>query len=222
MDKKKGMPLKKDFLEFTMITSIIMYIFSFASAEGSDSINFNYSNQPVLGNSDAPIKVVIFEDFLCPHCAAFAENVFPQLEREYGDNDKVAFFLINFPLGSFGPPSIISAVAGECAYKQGNDAFWEFHKIILRSQRKIDYTAQSLAKLASDYVPKLKPKKLKKCIEANRLIGKVNADREIAVAVANSTPTVLVNGERVNDDYGNSDPSLEAISTAIDKALGNL
>ncbi len=206
----------------TAILAIMVYARFFDSTSSSGPVEIDYSVQPVLGDSNAPIKVVLFEDFLCPHCASFTEDIFPQLKREYKENENVAFFFINFPLGSFGPPSVASALAGECAYEQDNEAFWELKTVLMRSQRQIDYTAKGLAELADQYVSALDAKELEICIEENRHSKRVSSDREIAASVARSTPTVIVNGELVADESGNSDPSLEGISAAIEQALSGL
>ena len=207
--------------------AIIVYSRFFSDTAGNNggingTANLDYSGQPVLGDENAPVKVALFEDFLCPHCASFTEDVLPRLKREYKDNDKVAFFFINFPLGGFGPPSVISALASECAYEQNNEAFWELKTVLMRSQRKIDYTAKGLAELADQYVPDLDIKDFETCVEESRHLEKVSGDREIASAVATSTPTVLVNGKATSDAEGNNDPSFEGISSAIEQALNNL
>lgn len=203
------------------ILGVIIYV-KLPKGNNNNSIDINYSQQPVLGDRNAPVKVVLLEDFLCPHCASFTDGAFLQLKREYADNNKVAFFFINFPLGSFGPPSTISAQAVECVYAQDNNAFWEFKTLLMRSQRKVDYTAQGLAKLANDYIPNLDSAELEICIEENKYGAEVTNDRTLAQKVATSTPTVLVNGEVAVNATGDSDPSYFTIKTTIENALANL
>ncbi len=129
----------------------------------------------------------------------------------------------NFPLGAFGPPSTLVALAGECVYKQNNDAFWDFKTLLMRSQRQIDYTTQNLAKFVTKSINTIKYKKLVTCIERERFIGRVNSDRAIGEkSGVVSTPTVFVNGERVEDASGNSDPSFSSITSAIEQAFSTL
>src|SRR5262249_57911572 len=52
----------------------------------------------VLGSATAPITVVEYSSLTCPHCAAFAENVFPMLQSKYIDTGKVRFISREFPL----------------------------------------------------------------------------------------------------------------------------
>ena len=42
-----------------------------------------------LGREDAPVVVVDFSNYLCPHCQNHALNVLPRLKAEYIDAGKV-------------------------------------------------------------------------------------------------------------------------------------
>ncbi len=44
-----------------------------------------------LGNADAAVTVIEYGSYTCPHCAAFAVNVFPLLKAEYIDTGKIKF-----------------------------------------------------------------------------------------------------------------------------------
>jgi protein-disulfide isomerase len=46
-----------------------------------------------LGSPDAPVKVVEYASYTCPHCATFHTNVFKNLKAEYIDTGKVHFTL---------------------------------------------------------------------------------------------------------------------------------
>ena len=44
-----------------------------------------------IGSPDAPVKIVEYASFTCPHCAHFAEEVFKPLKRDYIDTGKVHY-----------------------------------------------------------------------------------------------------------------------------------
>jgi protein-disulfide isomerase len=46
-----------------------------------------------LGSADAPVKIVEYASFTCPHCAHFHTDVFKQLKADYIDTGKVHFTL---------------------------------------------------------------------------------------------------------------------------------
>ncbi|PIE15566.1 MAG: thiol-disulfide oxidoreductase [Rhodobacterales bacterium] len=45
----------------------------------------------VMGAEDAPVTVVEYASFTCPHCASFHQEVLPQLKENYIDTGKVRF-----------------------------------------------------------------------------------------------------------------------------------
>lgn len=46
-----------------------------------------------LGDENAPLEIVEYASFTCPHCRRFHEEVFPKLKAEYIDTGKVRFTL---------------------------------------------------------------------------------------------------------------------------------
>ena len=50
-----------------------------------------------LGREDAPVVVVDFSNYLCPHCQNHALNVLPRLKAEYIDTGKVRYLFRDFP-----------------------------------------------------------------------------------------------------------------------------
>ncbi|SEP64983.1 Protein-disulfide isomerase [Loktanella sp. DSM 29012] len=45
----------------------------------------------VMGDADAPIEMIEYASFTCPHCANFHATVWPQLKADYIDTGKVRF-----------------------------------------------------------------------------------------------------------------------------------
>ncbi|MBV2360153.1 DsbA family protein [Thalassococcus sp. CAU 1522] len=55
-----------------------------------------------LGNPQAPITVIEYSSFTCPHCANFHRDVFPQLKAEYIDTGKVSLVYREVYFDRFG------------------------------------------------------------------------------------------------------------------------
>lgn len=49
-----------------------------------------------MGNPDAPIKIIEFGSYTCPHCRDFTEAAHEPLERDYVQSGKVSFEYRNF------------------------------------------------------------------------------------------------------------------------------
>ena len=54
----------------------------------------------VIGDADAPIKLIEYASFTCPHCAHFHEMTLPGLKEKYIDTGKVSIEFREFPLDS--------------------------------------------------------------------------------------------------------------------------
>jgi len=50
------------------------------------------------GNTDAKIKIVVFESLTCSHCANFHKNIYPSLKEDFIDKGHVNIEFRNFPL----------------------------------------------------------------------------------------------------------------------------
>lgn len=178
------------------------------SAQGTE---LSLDAQPRKGPADAPVDVVVFEDYLCPHCGTFAENIAPRIERAYVDDGSAAYYSKNFVV--IGPESERIAQVAECVFEQGNEAFWTFEEVAFRSQTGLN-EARAIA-LAEEYVSDLDAAELRSCIAEGRGLEAVRADMADAQALGvQGTPTVFVNGEQVRTGY-------DDIAAAIEAALAD-
>ncbi len=50
----------------------------------------------VLGSADAPVTVIEYGSFTCPHCAHFSNDVFPDFKLKYIDSGQVRFVFREF------------------------------------------------------------------------------------------------------------------------------
>jgi protein-disulfide isomerase len=80
----------------------------------------------ILGNPNAPVKVVEYADLECQHCKTF-HTTMHQVMDYYGASGKVAWVFRHFPLGSIHSKAPKEAEAAECAADQGGDtAFFKY------------------------------------------------------------------------------------------------
>lgn len=113
----------------TLIAAVLIALALFAvrgrpAAGDGQTVSFDLSNQPVLGQEDAPVTLVVFEDFKCPNCKRFEEEFLPEIRSKYIDTGKAKLVSLNFPFLAQNArlpvdDSKLAAQAAECAFVQG-------------------------------------------------------------------------------------------------------
>ena len=93
----------------------------------------------ILGNPNAPIKIVEYSDPSCPYCKMFNATM-NQIMNQYGSGGQVAWVYRSFPLdkpgtaddgGILHPNAGHEAQALECAGSLGgNDKFWAYTNLL--------------------------------------------------------------------------------------------
>lgn len=74
----------------------------------------------ILGNPQAPVKIVEYLDLECEHCKVF-HTTMHQIMEYYGPGGQVAWVQRPFPLTQIHPKAVKEAEAAECAAEQGGD-----------------------------------------------------------------------------------------------------
>lgn len=87
------------------------------------------SRDHVRGRVDAPVTLVEYGDFECPHCAR-AEPVVRSVVAESGGRVRLVFR--HLPLTDVHPNAALAAQAAEAAAAQGR--FWEMHDMLFEHQ----------------------------------------------------------------------------------------
>jgi len=92
------------------------------------------ADDPVKGDSDAPITIVEFSDFQCPFCSRFYENTLPMIQKNYIDTGKAKLVYMDLPLDNLHKNARLAHVAAECADEQGE--FWQYHDMLFGTQNE--------------------------------------------------------------------------------------
>jgi protein-disulfide isomerase len=167
----------------------------------------------VQGAADAPVEIIEYASFTCPHCATFHANVYPQLKADYIDTGKVRFIYREVYFDRFG---LWASMIARCG---GEMRFFGMSSLIYENQR--DWTAsgdpavivEELRKLAK--TAGMTDAMLDDCMNdadnAQNLVSwyQANAERDDV----KSTPSFLIDGEK----YSNM--SFEEFKTILDKKI---
>ena len=168
-----------------------------------------YEDQPTLGQANAPLKVILFENFMCEYCKGFEEEVFPQLKRDYIDTSKIEVYYVN--LAAWGSKQAeLSALAGECAYRQDEAAFWQFKSDVYRAQG----SWQTLDDLLNVAGATTEVESLRQCVKEQRYASEVQRDIDLVDKVGvQGTPSIIVGIQ------GFEAPDYATLKAAIDAGL---
>lgn len=97
-------------------------------------LKISADNDPIIGNSNAPITIIEFSDFQCPFCAKFHIQTLPKIMDEYIKEGKVKLVFRDFPIQSIHSNALLASVAAECANEQGK--FKEMHDKLFENQNE--------------------------------------------------------------------------------------
>ena len=139
----------------------------------------------IRGPLDAPVTLVEYGDFECPHCGR-AAPVVKELLEEFDDRLRLVFR--HLPLPDVHPNAALAAEAAEAAHAQG--AFWPMHDLLFSRQHALAYgdLVRYAAELGLD-VAQFEDD-LRSGRHAPRVAQDVNSAEEAGVA---GTPTFFVN-----------------------------
>ncbi|KFE34729.1 DsbA family protein [Thioclava atlantica] len=83
----------------------------------------------VLGQEDAPVTVVEYASFTCPHCANWHETEYPTLKKDYIDTGKVKFIQREVYFDKFGLwAGLIAQCGGDMKYYAISDMLYNKQK----------------------------------------------------------------------------------------------
>jgi protein-disulfide isomerase len=146
------------------------------------------------GNLNAPIQLIVYDDFECPYCLKH-EDTLKQVLETYGD--KVVMAYRHYPL-SFHENAQKAAEASECAAEQGK--FWEMHDKIFEAQGTKTLGVDQFKKIAKTLG--LNTAKFNECLDSGKYLDKINADLADGVKFGvQGTPGNFVNGIAVSGAY---------------------
>ena len=157
------------------------------------------------GPDDAPVTLVEYGDYECPHCGR-AHPIVRQVQRRMGNGLRLVFR--NFPLAEIHPHAQRAAEAAEAAAGQGK--FWEMHDMIFEHQAQLADT--DLIRYAKSLG--LDAGRVKDELAAGTHAGRVRTDFTSGVrSGVNGTPTFFINGTRYDGSW-DLDTLLEVLAAA--------
>ncbi len=148
-----------------------------------------------LGSANAPVTIVEYSSLTCPHCADFAENVFPMLRSKYIDTGKMRFISREFPLEI---KAAGASMLARCAANGDAQKYFDATAMLFKEQQAlVEHTTDTLKEVGGKFG--MSEEAVEACVKDNALLDKLKADQDFAYdkLKVDATPTFFVNGERV-------------------------
>ncbi|MFW8635885.1 DsbA family protein [Cribrihabitans pelagius] len=153
----------------------------------------------VMGEEDAPVTMIEYASYTCPHCANFHNNTFKKLKADYIDTGKVKFIYREVYFDRYG---LWASMIARCS---GPEKFFGISDLIYKGQSdwaraggatEIVEELRKIGRLAG-----LESDELEACLQdAEKAQTLVTWYQENATEHGiESTPTFIINGEKVSN-----------------------
>jgi protein-disulfide isomerase len=176
-----------------------------------DSISDRADRGRILGDSSAPVWVIMASDFQCPYCKQWEDANYAKIVKDYVKTGRVRLAFLNMPL-SMHRNALPASEAAMCASVQSK--FWPMHDTLFASQTAWEVLPDprpkfdSITKALGVDMPQWRA-----CMAEHATVALIDADRDRArQAGVNSTPTFFVGSQILAGADAN-------VSAAIDAAL---
>lgn len=172
------------------------------------------NNDWAKGNPAAPVTIIEYSDFQCPACGAFYPMIKKLLEEKA---DAVRFVYRHYPLVQLHPNGLASARAAEAAGSQGK--FFEFHDQLFEHQSEWSVEKDPTGKF-EEYAKTvgLDVDRFNTDRASDAIDNAVNDDRQSGDSIGvNSTPTFIVNGQRLQTNPQSYDAFTQIVDDAMAK-----
>jgi len=184
--------------------------------------SYPQADKTSLGDPNAPVKIDVFEDFQCPACRNFTQQIEPLVIENLVATGKVYYTFHNYPFidgngAGNGGESDQAANAAMCASEQ--DKFWEMQGNIFANwngENQGSFNDKRLVAIAEK--TGLNMDAFNSCFTANKYRAEIQADFDKGTAFGvQGTPSIFVNGTFLSPGQV---PSYDEIVKAVDAAAG--
>jgi protein-disulfide isomerase len=175
-------------------------------ADAARLVDIALGTEHVKGPEDAPVTLIEYGDFECPHCKQAAPVCALLLKRF---SDRVRFVYRHFPLEEVHPHALLAAEASEAAGAQGK--FWEMHDLLFAHQHDLQLPrlrglagqlGLDVRRFTADLADHVHVHRVREHEESGRLSG------------VRATPTFFLNRRLCDVSYG-----VEQLERSVEAAL---
>jgi protein-disulfide isomerase len=149
-----------------------------------------------IGAEDAPVEIIEYSSLLCPHCANFHTDNWPEIKAEYVDSGQARLVFRDVIGNQVG---LWATMLVRCG---GEESFWESLAIFMAQQESFFEAVQGdgpgPALQQTGRLLGLSDQRLQQCLTDEEYMTRIVEDLQANMAEyeVESTPTFFINGDR--------------------------
>jgi protein-disulfide isomerase len=202
-DQDEDRALSQFIKSFTILTAMFWTVAALAAPLNVD----DQLKDVVKGDPKAPNTIIEYYSLTCGHCAKFHVNILPKLKKNLIDTGKAKFIARDFPTSQLG---VLAHMMARCAprnrYYPYIDTLFSNWSHWMNSKDPVAALKQ-IGKLGG-----MSTEQFDACMKNEKLFKGIQKSQDHAQKKfgVDSTPTIIVNGKKVEGTY-------EAIEKALKK-----
>jgi len=190
---------------FALILTSIVGFSSPVMAQSSSAAQAQRADDHVIGSPTAPVRIIEYASYSCPHCAHFQQDVWPIIYSEFVQTGQVNYIvrpMLTQPVQLAG----VGVILTECV---AEERFFEAVDMLFVEQARIMQTAQEQGDLLSVYNEMasrlgLTEDSFMTCLSDPEMNALVNEKANQAIADGiQGTPSFIINGRILATGTGN-------------------
>ncbi|MDO6457676.1 DsbA family protein [Celeribacter halophilus] len=178
-------------------SAVTSFVVTPAFAQDATDVDTSDIPDLVLGDADAPIELIEYASYTCPHCANFHSAVFEPLKKDYIDTGKVRFVYREVYFDKFGLwASMVARCGGDMRYFGIQKMLYEEQSEWLAGGSDTMEIVENLRKIGKR--AGLTDENLDACLNDGDMAEKLYAKftKEVEEYDINATPSLVIDGEK--------------------------
>ena len=169
-----------------------------------------HADDIIIGDANAPVRIVEYASLSCPHCATMHLEILPDVKKKFVETGKAYIAFRHFPLNA---PALRAAQVLNCLPVEQKAAALDAFFTRQKEWGFDSKYAANITKIAGEFG--LSADATKACFDNVELENAILQSRQVgALAGVQSTPTLYVNNARLDGAVG-----ADFIAAAIEEAL---
>ncbi len=158
-----------------------------------------FEDDRILGSAEAPLTLIEYSSLTCPHCAAFHADALPQIKETWIADGRLRLVYRHFPLDGL---ALRAAAVANCIE---GPRYFGFLDLLFKSQKQWAQSSDPLKALGQiARLAGLSQEKFEACANDEAELDRILERRQDGIQTydVQSTPTLIVNGRKVNGARG--------------------